>query len=279
MTAGDQASVGRERRRRAAGGSAGAGRQAPAHGQPAAQQDHRGRRPEGETAVFGSTNFSWRGFYVQSNNAVVVRGQRPIRVRARRSRTIGRRPAGDFGETASRSGRPRLDGIDAHVDFLAACHDQRAAEDDRDEIRAARSPRCCIRWRSCNRSSAPIQMRSRRSLAKRHLRLRHFRQEGRRARPAEAGRQRRAGHSRPHSAKNLPGAVQERADRAAPARACTTSSSSSTSTSRPPGCTSARTTSPRPADNERRKSASVGRPPHRRRLHDRSTLLTTTTSG
>jgi phosphatidylserine/phosphatidylglycerophosphate/cardiolipin synthase-like enzyme len=30
-------------------------------------------------AVCGSTNFSWRGFFVQSNNAVVVRGKRPVK--------------------------------------------------------------------------------------------------------------------------------------------------------------------------------------------------------
>jgi hypothetical protein len=34
--------------------------------------------PGGKLAVFGSTNFSWRGFYVQSNNAIVVRGPKAI---------------------------------------------------------------------------------------------------------------------------------------------------------------------------------------------------------
>jgi PLD-like domain len=32
-----------------------------------------------QAAVCGSTNFSWRGFFVQSNNAVVVRGKRPVK--------------------------------------------------------------------------------------------------------------------------------------------------------------------------------------------------------
>lgn len=34
--------------------------------------------PKIKAAVFGSTNFSWRGFYVQANNAVVVKGKKAI---------------------------------------------------------------------------------------------------------------------------------------------------------------------------------------------------------
>ncbi|MEO7402072.1 MAG: phospholipase D-like domain-containing protein [Burkholderiales bacterium] len=34
--------------------------------------------PSVKAAVCGSTNFSWRGFFVQSNNAVIVRGKRAI---------------------------------------------------------------------------------------------------------------------------------------------------------------------------------------------------------
>src|SRR5262249_54268087 len=36
--------------------------------------------PKGQTVVCGSTNFSWRGFYVQNNNAVVVHGATPVAV-------------------------------------------------------------------------------------------------------------------------------------------------------------------------------------------------------
>ena len=35
--------------------------------------------PNGKTAVCGSTNFSWRAFYVQNNNALVVRGRNAIK--------------------------------------------------------------------------------------------------------------------------------------------------------------------------------------------------------
>lgn len=34
--------------------------------------------PRVKAALFGSTNFSWRGFYVQANNAIVVRGAKAI---------------------------------------------------------------------------------------------------------------------------------------------------------------------------------------------------------
>ena len=36
--------------------------------------------PQVQAAVCGSTNFSWRGFFVQSNNAVVLRGKNPVKL-------------------------------------------------------------------------------------------------------------------------------------------------------------------------------------------------------
>jgi phosphatidylserine/phosphatidylglycerophosphate/cardiolipin synthase-like enzyme len=36
--------------------------------------------PRGKAVVCGSTNFSWRGFFVQANNAVVLRGKKPVKV-------------------------------------------------------------------------------------------------------------------------------------------------------------------------------------------------------
>jgi phosphatidylserine/phosphatidylglycerophosphate/cardiolipin synthase-like enzyme len=35
--------------------------------------------PKIRAVVCGSTNFSWRGFFVQANNAVILRGRRPVR--------------------------------------------------------------------------------------------------------------------------------------------------------------------------------------------------------
>ena len=36
--------------------------------------------PKVRAVVCGSTNFSWRGFYVQANNAVVLRGRKPVQL-------------------------------------------------------------------------------------------------------------------------------------------------------------------------------------------------------
>jgi phosphatidylserine/phosphatidylglycerophosphate/cardiolipin synthase-like enzyme len=38
--------------------------------------------PKAKAVVWGSTNFSWRGFYVQSNNAVIVRADRAVQLGA-----------------------------------------------------------------------------------------------------------------------------------------------------------------------------------------------------
>jgi phosphatidylserine/phosphatidylglycerophosphate/cardiolipin synthase-like enzyme len=35
--------------------------------------------PKGRTVVCGSTNFSWRGLFVQANNAVILRGKKPVK--------------------------------------------------------------------------------------------------------------------------------------------------------------------------------------------------------
>jgi phospholipase D-like protein len=72
-----------------------------------------------QATVCGSTNFSWRGFFVQSNNAVVVRGKRPVK------RFIGAFDAywdhGDvdgFGQTSSAlMSRVGLTAVDAQVGF------------------------------------------------------------------------------------------------------------------------------------------------------------------
>jgi phosphatidylserine/phosphatidylglycerophosphate/cardiolipin synthase-like enzyme len=36
--------------------------------------------PKAKAVVCGSTNFSWRGFFVQANNAVVLRGAKPVKI-------------------------------------------------------------------------------------------------------------------------------------------------------------------------------------------------------
>ena len=75
--------------------------------------------PKVKKVVCGSTNFSWRGFFVQSNNAVVVRGQKRGRAGTRGVRQILENDAG----RVRRQPIPRswtdlgLKGIDARVAF------------------------------------------------------------------------------------------------------------------------------------------------------------------
>jgi phosphatidylserine/phosphatidylglycerophosphate/cardiolipin synthase-like enzyme len=57
--------------------------------------------PKAKAVVCGSTNFSWRGFYVQANNAVVVRGATAVAAfRAAFDSYWVNKTAGTFGVTA-----------------------------------------------------------------------------------------------------------------------------------------------------------------------------------
>jgi phosphatidylserine/phosphatidylglycerophosphate/cardiolipin synthase-like enzyme len=75
--------------------------------------------PNVQAAVCGSTNYTWRGFFVQSNNGVVLRGQEAIRpfLAAFDHYWENESPA-DFGETSSADWTDLgLSGIDARVTF------------------------------------------------------------------------------------------------------------------------------------------------------------------
>jgi phosphatidylserine/phosphatidylglycerophosphate/cardiolipin synthase-like enzyme len=73
----------------------------------------------GNVVVCGSTNFTWRGLYVQANNAIVVRGEKAARVfHEAFSSYWANNFAGGFGTTDSTRWRDLgLAGIDAHVSF------------------------------------------------------------------------------------------------------------------------------------------------------------------
>ncbi|HJR61582.1 MAG TPA: phospholipase D-like domain-containing protein [Vicinamibacterales bacterium] len=73
----------------------------------------------GQRVVCGSTNFTWRGFFVQSNNAVVLTGAGPTAVfKAAFDNYWASNSAGAFGQTASaRWNSLGLAGIDAQVGF------------------------------------------------------------------------------------------------------------------------------------------------------------------
>jgi phosphatidylserine/phosphatidylglycerophosphate/cardiolipin synthase-like enzyme len=77
--------------------------------------------PSVQGAVCGSTNMSWRGFFVQNNNAVVVRGAEAIKPFAAAFDDYwdhGNGKPAEFGATASAGWTSfGLDGIDAQVAF------------------------------------------------------------------------------------------------------------------------------------------------------------------
>jgi phosphatidylserine/phosphatidylglycerophosphate/cardiolipin synthase-like enzyme len=75
--------------------------------------------PQVQAVVCGSTNFSWRGFFVQSNNAVVLRGENAVKpFLAAFDDYWHNDGAAEFGKTPSAKWTDLgLDGIDARVGF------------------------------------------------------------------------------------------------------------------------------------------------------------------
>lgn len=75
---------------------------------------------EGQThrVVCGSTNFSWRGLFVQSNNAIVLQGEKAVKPFRKAFDQYWSQAANAFGGTASaRFTSLGLDGIDARAAF------------------------------------------------------------------------------------------------------------------------------------------------------------------
>jgi hypothetical protein len=74
--------------------------------------------PEVQAVVCGSTNFSWRGFFVQSNNAMVLRGKNAVKPFLAAFDDYWQNDAAGFGKTASAEWSDLgLNGIDARVGF------------------------------------------------------------------------------------------------------------------------------------------------------------------
>jgi phosphatidylserine/phosphatidylglycerophosphate/cardiolipin synthase-like enzyme len=72
-----------------------------------------------KTVVCGSTNFTWRGFYVQSNNAMILQGETPVKdFLAAFDSYWEHSDVGGFDKAAAAGfAELGLDGIDAHVGF------------------------------------------------------------------------------------------------------------------------------------------------------------------
>lgn len=74
--------------------------------------------PRGRKVVCGSTNFSWRGFFVQANNAMVLQGVSAIKPFLAAFEDYWSQKPKDFGDTASAEWNDLgLPGIDARVAF------------------------------------------------------------------------------------------------------------------------------------------------------------------
>ena len=118
--------------------------------------------PKGKTVACGSTNFSWRGFYVQNNNALVLRGATavaayhaafeaywhgPPKPSATRPRRTGRTSACRVSTPGSRSHRtpPRTP----------------CSQPSPTTSTSTRPRRCSSRWRSSTRRPARFSPRSR----------------------------------------------------------------------------------------------------------------------
>jgi phosphatidylserine/phosphatidylglycerophosphate/cardiolipin synthase-like enzyme len=74
--------------------------------------------PKVQAVVCGSTNFTWRGFFVQSNNAIVLRGKDAVSPFLTAFDDYWENDADGFGKTASAKWTDlKLSGIDAKVAF------------------------------------------------------------------------------------------------------------------------------------------------------------------
>ena len=93
--------------------------------------------PAVKTVVCGSTNFSWRGFFVQSNNAMILQGETPVaRFRAAFDAYWPTEHASDFSGTPSATWASLgLGGINAQVTFSPHASSNAALRDVAADIR------------------------------------------------------------------------------------------------------------------------------------------------
>ncbi len=91
--------------------------------------------------VYGSTNFTWRGFFVQSNNALIVSSERAVQDYFEVFDTYSSLSATKFRQStaASKWHSLHLDGIDAAVAFSPHSAENGVLRDVADDIDAAES--------------------------------------------------------------------------------------------------------------------------------------------
>ena len=97
--------------------------------------------PKLKAVVCGSTNFTWRGLFVQSNNALVLRGTQPVRAfQAAFAGYWASDSAADFGATAAAQwAEIGPSGVDVSVAFSPHSNDNALLEEVANDILEAKS--------------------------------------------------------------------------------------------------------------------------------------------
>lgn len=97
--------------------------------------------PRVKAAVCGSTNHSWRGFFVQNNNAIILRGKRPVEIfKAAFEDYWANDAVSGFGKTGSATWNDlELDGIDCQIGFSPRSNKNAVLKSIADDIETTES--------------------------------------------------------------------------------------------------------------------------------------------
>lgn len=93
-----------------------------------------------KAAVCGSTNHSWRGFFVQNNNAIVVRGEKPVKVFMDAFEHYKKHDTNPFSQSSSANWNDLgLDGIDVKIGFSPRAESNAVLQTIADDITTTES--------------------------------------------------------------------------------------------------------------------------------------------
>ena len=96
--------------------------------------------PNVQAAVCGSTNHSWRGFFVQNNNAIVVRGEKPVKVFKDAFEHYWNHDESPFAQSGSAVWNDLgLDGIDAKIGFSPRSEENAVLHSIAEDIKSTES--------------------------------------------------------------------------------------------------------------------------------------------
>ena len=96
--------------------------------------------PKVQAAVCGSTNHSWRGFFVQNNNAIVLRGEKPVKVFMDAFGYYWNHEETPFAKSGSANWNDLgLDGIDAKIGFSPRAEENAVLQTIADDIAGTES--------------------------------------------------------------------------------------------------------------------------------------------